>query len=87
MFSVQPDTGVLVLGTPQAKAETATPNGKMSLDVLKTLLGVLKKERMPRRKICLAPCFGSTVPLVREMPTKWLKRIYQASYYDPPVIY
>ncbi len=46
MFSVQPDTGVLVLGTPQAKAETVTPNWKMSLDVLKTLLGVLKKERM-----------------------------------------
>ena len=46
MFSVQPSTGVLVLSTPQAKAETATPNGKMSLDVLKTFISVCKKERL-----------------------------------------
>lgn len=46
MYSVQPNTGVLVLGTPQAKAETATANGEMPLDVLRTLLGVHKKERL-----------------------------------------
>jgi hypothetical protein len=46
MYSVQSSTGVLVLGTPQAKAETATADGEMPLDVRRTLLSVRKKERM-----------------------------------------
>ncbi len=44
MYSVQSSTGVLVLGTPQAKAETTTANREMPLDVRRTLLSVRKQE-------------------------------------------